>query len=224
MEKEIVQSVAQQVVTPFTNHQFRKFFTSAVCLSPPPNLWPPIQAIRSKHDKSYVRWLPHINLLFPFIHNNEFEKVINVVKEEFKKFPPFKVRFAGFNYFHHGTLYLQPTAEPADALIKLQGILEQLFPGYNELSTKSPQGFTPHLSVGQFPKNQLKKFVDQFQATWAPIEFEVSEIYVISRDGDVPFKVRYVIPLGSDISPQHIKPEPEVFTRNNKQESTNEES
>lgn len=35
---------------------------SAVILMPPKELWAPIQAIRSVHDKAYERWMPHINM------------------------------------------------------------------------------------------------------------------------------------------------------------------
>jgi len=34
----------------------QKVFTSAVILMPPAPMWPPIQAIREKHDKAFARW------------------------------------------------------------------------------------------------------------------------------------------------------------------------
>ena len=41
--------------------------TSAVVICPPSSQWGPIQEIRSVNDKSYVRWMPHVNLLYPFL-------------------------------------------------------------------------------------------------------------------------------------------------------------
>ncbi len=44
----------------------RKVVTSAIIVSPPKDTWGPIQDIRLKFDKAYKRWMPHINLIYPF--------------------------------------------------------------------------------------------------------------------------------------------------------------
>ena len=36
-------------------------------IAPPPSRWKSIQEIRSARDKSYLRWPPHVNLLYPFV-------------------------------------------------------------------------------------------------------------------------------------------------------------
>jgi hypothetical protein len=46
--------------------------TSAVAIVLPREFWPQCQAIRSQHDKSFRRWPPHINLLYPFINAKHF--------------------------------------------------------------------------------------------------------------------------------------------------------
>jgi hypothetical protein len=40
-----------------------KVVSSAVVVMPPESMWTQIQDIRAKHDKSYARWMPHINLV-----------------------------------------------------------------------------------------------------------------------------------------------------------------
>ncbi len=50
-------------------------------------------------------------------------------------------------------------------------------------------------------EEQLKLIVPEFK----PIEFEVSEIYLISRDGEVPFEVRHALQLG-DAKPRNEFP------------------
>ncbi|CAG8623079.1 16825_t:CDS:2, partial [Dentiscutata heterogama] len=47
--------------------QQMKSYKSAICIIPPKSQWPNIQLIRQKHDKHYKRWMPHINLIYPFI-------------------------------------------------------------------------------------------------------------------------------------------------------------
>ncbi len=42
--------------------QLRKYFTSAAVILPPKSAWAQIQAIRSRHDRAFVRWMPHISL------------------------------------------------------------------------------------------------------------------------------------------------------------------
>jgi hypothetical protein len=41
----------------------KKFFTSAIVLIPPQQLWPPIQEIRKNYDRAYFRWYEKLNLL-----------------------------------------------------------------------------------------------------------------------------------------------------------------
>lgn len=40
--------------------------TSSVAVVPPATVWRSIQSLRCFADKSFVRWPPHINLLYPF--------------------------------------------------------------------------------------------------------------------------------------------------------------
>ena len=46
-----------------------KVHKSALCLIPPASLWRPLQLLRCFNDKSFVRWPPHINLLYPFVED-----------------------------------------------------------------------------------------------------------------------------------------------------------
>ena len=46
--------------------------TSAVVFIPPSEVWGPIQEIRRSHDRQFVRWMPHVTLLYPFWEHNEF--------------------------------------------------------------------------------------------------------------------------------------------------------
>jgi hypothetical protein len=46
----------------------RKVHKSALCFVPA-SLWRQLQLARCFHDKSFVRWPPHINLLYPFVED-----------------------------------------------------------------------------------------------------------------------------------------------------------
>ena len=78
----------------------------------------------------------------------------------------------------------------------LQSHLVGLFPDCDDLNTRGDAGFQPHLSLGQFKKFEVKRYMEEFQKSWNDIEFVVSEIYLISRkDFDDPFHVRKTVPL-----------------------------
>jgi hypothetical protein len=46
--------------------------------------------------------------------------------------------------------------------------------------------------------------MERFQQNWQPIEWTVSEIFLINRDGDVPFSKIYRIPFGGS-KPEKIE-------------------
>jgi 2'-5' RNA ligase len=164
---------------------------------PEENLWGPIQEIRSIYDKSYERWMPHVNLIYPFVTYQHFESLAEKAREVLKDFPAFNINLGTFKYFKHKgncTLWLQP--DPVDTVKLLQSKLEQIFPYCNDLSTISNEGYTPHLSVGQFSKMDVGKMCGKFQDSWKNINTEIRNIYFISRINDEPFEIRYTIPLG----------------------------
>ncbi len=51
---------------PPKSHNCRTEF-SAVVIIPPEELCAGIQKLRAAHDKAYARWMPHINLMWPFV-------------------------------------------------------------------------------------------------------------------------------------------------------------
>ena len=40
-----------------------------------------------------------------------------------------------------------------------------------------------------------------FEKDWKPIQFQVKEVYIISRSGDQPFSIKHTIPLGQSLQP-----------------------
>ena len=82
-------------------------------------------------------------------------------------------------------------------ILDLQKVLEETFPVCNDLSQISVEGFTPHLSLGQFQPNRIDAAASEFRSTWTTITFDVKEVHFISReDFDSPFKIRKSIKIG----------------------------
>ncbi|HET6203518.1 MAG TPA: 2'-5' RNA ligase family protein [Planctomycetota bacterium] len=175
-----------------------KTHRSALVVVPPEDLWGPIQAIRRIHDRHLDRWMPHVTLLYPFRPEDEFDDAARLVGEVCAGILPFAVRLTRFRWFLHGpssaTVWLGP--EPTGSLVALERALEARFPDCDEVR-RHPDGFTPHLSVGQAREEaEAERLARGFQATWEPISFEVVEVALIACEDEGPFRIVRVVPLG----------------------------
>jgi 2'-5' RNA ligase len=174
-----------------------KTHRTAVAVIPPQEVRGPIQAIRAKHDRQFHRWMPHVNLLYPFYPPERFDGVIPLLVEACANITPLAVTLAEFRFFRHpsgqATLWLVP--EPAEALVQLQAALQAACPDCDDLS-RFPAGFTPHLSVGQARSAaEAQQLLDTWQPTWEPIRWELSAVTLIRRDREGPFAIDRSIPL-----------------------------
>lgn len=157
---------------------------SALALIPPEDLWGPIQAIRRRHDRQFRRWMPHINLLYPFRARGEFEAAARALQPPCADVLPFEIRLERIDWFHHGhgsyTLWLAP--EPKAAVVELQARLAAALPDCDD-SARHAGGFTPHLSIGQVSgREALERLRLELQAQWRPLAFIAREICLIARD------------------------------------------
>eukprot|EP00035_Acanthoeca_spectabilis_P033828 m.25635 g.25635 ORF g.25635 m.25635 type:complete len:449 (-) comp6219_c0_seq1:1853-3199(-) len=184
-----------------------KTVQASVCLIPDGALWPGIQAIREKHDKHLVRWMPHINLLYPFVPIEEFDAAAEKLAEGLRSVCPFELRFDQLGVFHHSkkshTFWLDPETNAGAGggecpLTHLYHTLLTLFPHCDDTNSKEG-GFRPHLSLGQAkgpPPNMAS-----LSALWPGGKYTVSSVYLIYRaDFNDPFHVRRVVSLGDNAS------------------------
>ena len=134
--------------------------------------------------------MPHVTLLYPFHPAEKFAEAEPELEAACAGVAPFRVTLARFNYFAGPkTAWLDP--EPGDPVRRLQKALQSRFPDFDDV-TRFPDGYRPHLSVGQGPPD----LPGRLQATWTPIEFEAREVALIRRDGpEDPFRVHRVFTL-----------------------------
>lgn len=158
-----------------------KTHTTAVVLIPPESVQPPIQAIRRIHDRNFLRWMPHITLLYPFAERHDFESIIPTLTKAAQQVSPFSVAFARFDAFRHRkscTMFLVP--EPEDAIVRLHSALMHHLPDYDD-TARFASGFHPHLSVGQFQHRSLQNEQQRLQTEWQPVQCEIEAISLIYR-------------------------------------------
>jgi 2'-5' RNA ligase len=172
--------------------------TSVVAI-PPPEVWEPIQAIRRQHDRQIRRWMPHVNLLYPFLPREQFDRAVPVLTAACQQVSVFDATLSTFRSFTHAagrsTLWLAP--EPAASFVQLQAALHTAFPDYDDQS-RFARGFTPHLSVGQVASRQeLRSLTAALQADWQPLRFAVAAVALIWRKADGPFQIEHWLPLST---------------------------
>jgi 2'-5' RNA ligase len=172
--------------------------TAALVWIPPESAWEPIQAIRRIYDRHLSRWMPHVTLLYPFRPREQFDEIEPILYEACAKIAPFDAELKDVRSFEHSahshTMWVAP--EPEAAFRSLQTALQARFPDCDDV-TRYPNGFTPHLSVGQsHGGKELETRLQSVRAGWTPQATPVREVTLIARIGEGAFRVERVIPLG----------------------------
>jgi RNA 2',3'-cyclic 3'-phosphodiesterase len=179
----------------------RKTHTTAVVLIPPAEIWEPIQAVREQHDRHFIRWMPHITLIYPFRPRAEFTGLAEHFAVVCRGIEPFRLELRDVQCFRHRhesfTLWLAPA--PKASLVDLQAALGSVVPDCADVA-QHREGFTPHLSIGQVQGEAARLQLQQtLQAIWQPQFFIVSEISLIWRGAppDDVFRVDRTVRLGA---------------------------
>lgn len=167
-----------------------------------------IQAIRSKHDKAHPRWPPHVNLLYPFLPEAEFEAGVPALQAavEAAGIRPFRVDLREFGTFDHGkqvAVWLRPEDGPGGGLTECMRLGHSVFPFCDDAMKRGE--FVPHLSVGQCPRGEYNRRdqagtrtapIAALQEGWSPLSFQCDRLSVIARRGfEDPFQVVHEIML-----------------------------
>ncbi|CAF2637333.1 unnamed protein product [Rotaria sp. Silwood2] len=157
---------------------------TALCLIPPENVWEQIQSIRSKYDKAYPRWMPHINLIYPFVSDSEFANIKIQLDSILNQRKQFEIEFdkTSFEYFkqkgNECTFHIRPKINKD--VVELQQIIENFLPNY----LKSIRPFEAHLTLGQTTTSRISDMLIEMKAKWKPIKFIIDRVCMISRENN----------------------------------------
>lgn len=150
-----------------------KDYKCSIALIPPLHVWASIQNIRSQHDEQYLRWPPHINVVYPFIRDIPAVLQSRGVElcNALRSVSPFVLNFNKFGYFAHrhaNTIWMAPEASPATAL---HDVYAALLSVYTEC--KDNKEFAPHLSVAQAGAGAVVPMIRELQSNWSAVQCEV---------------------------------------------------
>ncbi|MFJ5550915.1 poly(A) polymerase [Streptomyces sp. NPDC093225] len=169
---------------------------TALAWLPPAELLPAVDGLRESYDPQVRRWPAHVNLLFGFAPEHEFERAAALVGEVAAKTEPFPVRLAGVYTFGHredATVWLDPAADGDGPWQHLRAALAERFPACRGRA----DGFTPHLTLGRTREPHRVAAVCGQRLVDAPTAARVGELALLSRRGEEPMRVRALVELGT---------------------------
>jgi 2'-5' RNA ligase len=190
---------------------------SALCIIPDESVWPDIQAIRRDHDANVERWMPHINIIFPFVNQDDPAQLAcaaHALAAELRHTAPFDIRLDHIEFFEDSerkkteknekvffkeaicNFWLSPATRDG-RISDIHRIAANLFPICKKGFFAERQ-FTPHLTVGQVAGPVTEEKKAESTALWRGSRaFTCSRVFVVARyEKDAPFRVRHIVPLG----------------------------
>jgi poly(A) polymerase len=163
---------------------------TAVAWLPPQRLWPPVQEVRRVLDPQFDRWPPHVNVLFGFLPEADFEEAAPHLAAAAAEVSPFEVTLDGVRTFAHrddATVWLDPAARNPAPWAGLHRALQRRFPQCRARA----EGYTPHLTLGRASGPQTAT------AGLRPATARVDRLVLLSRRGDEPMHPRAELMLGT---------------------------
>lgn len=78
----------------------------ALCIIPPKYLWPQIDRVRSRHDRNFPSWPPHIKLTYPFVPFKWLATHLETITEAVENFGPIRIRLGATDEIHNEEVFL----------------------------------------------------------------------------------------------------------------------
>jgi poly(A) polymerase len=175
-----------------------------------------VQNIRKKYDRTFNRWPPHINLLYPFFESMNTETISKDLSHVLSKYEPFTMDFNKLNHFvKNCVVYMEPNKQEAKNICEIQAEVRNFFSELAD-SEKFKPSFTPHMTISQpenkrdTEKNWSESMLNKITSEYGPAEsceakLPVDALYWLTRNNEnEPFVVQHIFPIGKYLPPIHI--------------------
>ena len=167
---------------------------SALCIIPPQKISLELDKIRLEHDKAYQRWMPHINICFPFLEDTGLSLVQKTLANHLDRIGSFEIILEKITHFEPkgrgpATVVIEPRCEPKNSLEVVYKALQEACP---IAANKSLHNFHPHLTIAQIQPLVLEDWIEcNSKQLNFPYRFTVDCLYMVTREEDAEssFKV-----------------------------------
>lgn len=141
-----------------------------------------IDNFRRNNDKAYPRWQPHINLLFPFVKEEQFPIIAAKLRTAIQDngFKKFTLHLDTIDHFKQSDCITVHAKPRYDKQIKM--LYNLIANTLNITENVKGQDFKAHMTLGQFGKGDVNK-VTEIKNNWGSgLCVYVEAIHLIARD------------------------------------------
>jgi len=168
---------------------------SALLIIPPAEVCDRIDVWRRRFDPHAELIPPHVTLAYPpFASVEQWPVMCLGINELVESIQPFEITLEGVDVTSGIPQVLWLHARDDGALPRLRGLLETRFPA---LVQPLLDGFTPHLTVGQFEEDApLAAARAELESGWEPLHFEADRLFFAVQTPDRRWQMRDFVRLG----------------------------
>ncbi|KUI55179.1 Nuclear poly(A) polymerase 1 [Cytospora mali] len=154
---------------------------TALCILPPRSTWPRIDRLRSRYDKAYGKWPPHINLVYPFVQVDALPRAVEAIQSavtrDQRSFRACLDSADVFNHRNDNTIFVHDNTESNPLTDLRRVILESL--GQEDVG-----GYRMHMTIGQSEDVNASwhRFLLQKANSLPTVEWTVDELHVLVRE------------------------------------------
>lgn len=155
---------------------------TALCIIPPRSLWRRIDRLRSRYDKAYGKWPPHINLIYPFVQVDALPRAMEAVQSTITGNQT-SIRTCLdsadiFKHHHDNTIFIHDDGENSPLAAFRRVILEALG------QENAGREYRMHMTIGQSKDMNASwhHFLLQKADRLPTVEWTVNELHVLVRE------------------------------------------
>jgi len=168
--------------------------TSALTIVIPLEFHNKINDIRSTYDPAYPRWIPHINLIFPFVPTTQFNDIKSMLETKLKNYGIIKVELdvvGSFKQKNKYSFHLKPKKP-----LRLQLLFKIITECLPDVKIKHST-FNPHMTLAIVDANKKDEMEAILKNEFKEgITFNLDRICLLKRsktDNTIPFTINYEI-------------------------------
>ncbi|PTB80822.1 hypothetical protein M440DRAFT_1389022 [Trichoderma longibrachiatum ATCC 18648] len=158
---------------------------TALCLIPPPQLWQPINTLRSLNDEKFTKWPPHVTLVYPFVMPEALPEVTEALcrSQIGPQDDDISISLEEPGVFSHRrrskTVFIRPNPGPDTE--RLSGLRDRI---HRFLGWPRGRDFQPHMTLAQSEDDTTPwhQFLLEKARLLTPLTWRNHQLAIMIRD------------------------------------------